>query len=749
MNPKQKEDSAMNPKKEDFRVEGSLQLETLKRVPKDLELTAYAFDRAGHLIGSGPVDEEGKYSVAVKIKDPQDFKFLIAPKAEPETVRESAVYHKSYSADDWIEKNRAYRIFPDLFVPEEIWRPWWPWRICVSGHVRKLQTNDGTATYCPVPYVKVEIFDVDREGCWWPYIVRARDLFDRRVIRVPELVKEIPDIPPRPWPPEPDPIGPIARLRRPGGRPSARSSVISTPESIAAFTPVPEPPATRDPGIAGVNPQPEPGSAEMGLFKSLARLGPQPEPPDLPVFRAWVGSQGQRVGEIRSVEESLASRLDGLTLSSRVAPWVLWRHCFYSKEEICETYTDCNGYFRCCFSWWPWHFRRGRLRFDLRPDIIIRVTQVIDGVERIIYLDPYTSTRWNVTNTHIDLFLDDEDIICGAGCGPDPDLADSQATLLQIGRDEVWKINQANGEYQIPGTSNGAYGGSLLVRGDFSASLKDGTSTRYYRLSYAKATATGDVPADEAFVPIVRPLEVLRALPFGAFHTHIVGPKTVGTESGLYEVQDTAHWWITPWDSIPYLTVGGGMVLGVWPTRSFESGEGTYYLRMEMFDDTGTKMAGVAFVDHGGDGSGDDPDPPPVSVGRLDIKVKIDNEPMAYDVLTPAPDECGIIPWSAGLTLDFTVQASQANGRVHTWSLHYVKGTVSTEHYLGSDTYSNGTANVNESVSGAPMLVDLSTSCAFALILRAWSHVRVNHGWRRYENKEYAVAIERCPPCPP
>ena len=733
-------------KRRDFRLEGSLQLECLKDVPNDLALTAYAFDEARELVGSAAVDKEGNFNVVVKLRKREDVELVIAPEADPKLARESAAYHKRYLASDWKAEGRSYRIHPDVFIREVIWRPWWPMRICVSGHVRKAETVDGSTTYCPVPFVKVEVFDVDREGCWWPYLVRARpDLLDRRTIRIPELIREVPDFPPRP--PEPDPIGPIARLRRPDAL------------SVAGISPLPEPPSIGDLEAAFVNPQPEPSRNTISATAGMASLGPQPEPPDRPEALAFASADSRhafRAGETRALEEKVASRFDRLTLTSRVAPWVTWRGCFYSKAEVCQTFTDCNGYFRCCFSWWPWHFRRGRLRFDLRPDIILKVTQIIDGVEKVIYLDPYSSTRWNVTNAHIDLFLDDEDIVCGTGCGPDAGLDDSQATVLRVGRDEVWNINQANGKYELPGTTNGAFGRSLLVRGDFSTNLKDGTSKRYYRLSYAEATGAGLPPADSAFVPIMRPLEVLRAPFLGAFDTYVLGPQTVGSEGGLYEVQDTLHWWMMPWSSVPYLTVGGGMILGVWPTTVFENDQGTYFLRMEVFDHTGTKMPAVQFPNHGGNGSGDDPDPPPIMIGHLDIKVHIDNKSMVYDLVTPAPDECGIIPWTPGLSLNFTVEASQANGRVHNWSLHYVKGTVSVENFLGSNVYPNGTLNVSETVSGALMLVDPSTpsgqlekSCAFALILRARSHVRVNHGWHRYPNKEYAIAIEKCPPCPP
>ena len=106
------------------------------------------------------------------------------------------------------------------------------------------------------------------------------------------------------------------------------------------------------------------------------------------------------------MDSTIAARLDKLTLTSKISPWQIFLYCFYSNAEVCQTTADCNGYFNCCFNWWSFHFHRGRLRFDGRPDIIIKVTQIINGVSTVIYMDPYTSTRSNVNNTHIDLFLD-------------------------------------------------------------------------------------------------------------------------------------------------------------------------------------------------------------------------------------------------------------------------------------------------------------------------------------------------------
>lgn len=315
---------------------------------------------------------------------------IVGPAGDAQQIRQSSAYSKHFTAKDWRGEGGQFNLRHDALLPLDVWRPWWPLRICVSGHVRKVSFHNGITEICPVPYVKVEIFDVDREACWWPWLRKWWEvLLDRPVIRIPDLSKE-PRIPPQPFPgPDPAPDLNLGHLGR-----SMGASLLDR----VALNPQPLPPRTAS-------------AMATGVVTHVA-LNPQPEVP-LPI--AQQQSAFMRVGEARLMDSAVAARLDKLTLTSKIAPWLIYPHCFYSKVEVCETMTDCEGFFNCCFSWFPFHFRNGRLRYDSRPDIIVKVTQVINGVTTVIYMDPYTSTRWNVTNTHIDLFLDNEEVVCGHG----------------------------------------------------------------------------------------------------------------------------------------------------------------------------------------------------------------------------------------------------------------------------------------------------------------------------------------------
>jgi hypothetical protein len=694
-------------------IKGSIEFEAAARGKGEPGVYAHALDATGAPIGTAPVSEDGTFEMRVPLKQAADVSIAVTPEANPASIRASQSHVTAFKASDW-QRNALQ---PQLRIPRDIWWPWRPIRVCVNGHVQKVVAPDVPG--CPVPFVKVEVFDVDREACWWPWLLRAEPhLIDPRVLDIPKLIN-----PPFP----PDPIGPVALAH------------LGDPAAAVAFNPQPDPPLARVAHFAepiervALNPQPLPPREQVA--------GPTDPTPWSEAFSFAAADRAPLKAMAATPAMEISAKLRDLTLTSLIGPWDIFPHCFYSRQLVCTTYTDCNGDWECCFNWWPLHVRHGRFRFDPRPDIIIRVTQVINGVSTVIYMDPYSSTRWNATGATINLSLNDPRVVCGPGCEPGPHLGHSQASLLQVGSDPTWTINQANGLYETPPTSNAAFGGSLYLRGDFSADLKT-SGLLHYRLQWKKSGA-----ADSTFQPIMTGLSALRATPFGSFSDYTLGPKTVGVQTGLYEVQDAFHWWLMP--GVPG---GPGTVIGLWDT-SFEDDEDTYVIRMDMFDALGAPLGSIQYPNHGGDGSGVDPAPPPIVVGQLDTVVHVDNKPVEYSLGIPAANTCGIIPWTPTLplTLSFQVHASQENGRVHEWNLYYSKGTTAVGATLGDVAYNAGLSPVSVAVAGGVMLVDPSTpsgyvesSCAYALRLQVWAHIRGNWGYIWYGEKLYAIAVERC-----
>ena len=700
-----KETGSNHPRGE-FILEGNITFQESQGEHLDLGVKVFAFDRLGEPLGGGELDGKGNFRLTLHLAAQTDIQLMAGPGTDAMSVRQSSAYLQSFSAKEWKKEGASYVINPKLVIPQLIWWPWRPVRICVTGHVRKIEKHEGHTQTCPVPFVKVEIFDVDREACWWPSIRNWWDtLLDRPVIRIPDLLKPRP-FPPRPFP-GPDPA-PELQLD-----PRALGAATSfAPGAEVSLNPQPLPPVAVNAGMA----------MNVAQTRSLTTQSALTQLPDV-----------SRVGEARLMDAALASRLDRLTLTSKVAPWVIFPRCFYSKQLVCETYTDCDGYFRCCFRWSPLHFRNGRLRFDARPDIIVRVTQIINGVSTVIYMDPYTSTRWNVSNAHIDLYLDNEEVRCGRGCHPVPE--GSPVFFTRIGNDEVYQINQGTGLYADASYSKMAYGGNLLVFALFGDALATGAPKRYYRLSYAKQ---GSADADFKFIDADLSDTRVDKLTLTS-SDYPLGPQPVNGTTTLYEVRNRSnYYWYNPdW-------------IGSWWTPPVEEDTATYVLRLELFDENGVYLKTASGLVDYRNGTVTPPALLPPMLDHCDLVITLDNKPAVVNLDIPAVvNECGVIPWGPSLMLSFNVNASQENNRLYSWTLQYTKGVNPAVTVLGGNSSGSGALSpVSLSVSGTPLLVGLTSTCAFALKLYAWAHVRNGYGFVYYTEQIKAIAIEKCAPCP-
>jgi len=687
-----------NEKALNFLLEGKIQLEQPELLSGEVKLMAYVFDKVGALLGSAEMDNKGNYSVPVRLTQPTNVELIVGPADMPQQIRQSSAYRKTFSAKDWKGEGTQFRLKFDALLPVDIWRPWWPMRICVSGHVRKVSYDDGIHI-CPVPYVKVEIFDVDREFCFWPYIRKWWEiLLDKPVFRIPDLLKE-PPVLIKPFPgPDPAPdlnLSALSNLQISGSSPLERVTI---------------------------NPQPEPPGINM-LAKSTKTASDLMETRSTKLEPAFT-----RVGEARLMDSDIASRLEKLTLTSKIAPWLIFPRCFYSKVEVCETTTDCNGFFNCCFKWWPFHYRYGRLRFDARPDIIIKVTQVIDGVPTVIYLDPYTSTRWNVTTAHIDLYLDDEKIICGPGCSRQPE--GTTVFYTRVGNDYVYDIDQVAGTYHGGSYSNVAYGAGLNIQAAIGTGLTEAADPYYYRLSVAKGTGASAGP----FMPITSSLADTRVSKLTLTNeSHVLGPQVVNGQPALYEVRNTKdYYWYWP-DRIGY-----------WYTPTDVPDEGLYTVRFEIFDKNGVKLTSTA-VDYR-DGTKAPPAILPPMTDHCDLVLQIDNVAPTIILNVPkAGTECGVVKFT-DIPFDINTSVTQTNGRLYWWSLRYVKGLSSSEMYMDSESNPAGLSPLprNKTNSSAPFTAGLTSTCAFSLIVDAWPHIRNGYGWIYHRRLVNAVAVEKC-----
>jgi hypothetical protein len=203
----------------------------------------------------------------------------------------------------------------------------------------------------------------------------------------------------------------------------------------------------------------------------------------------------------------------------------------------------------------------------------------------VLYIDPISNTRWNVTNAHIDISIDDPEIACGS-IDPQERPAGTQAFFTRVGNDEVYWIDQVSGLYEQPPWSHTAYGKALRIHarlGDTlskAGAIAGATPPYYYRLSH-----TGD---GINFTPITTKLKDTRVDKGSLMSTsHTLGPKAVGTQPALYEIRDFEnYYWYNP-DLIAHWITARVTHSGAW-TKVIPDGK--YTLRLELFDATGTLL---------------------------------------------------------------------------------------------------------------------------------------------------------------
>ncbi|MBK8814695.1 MAG: hypothetical protein IPN42_03940 [Methylococcaceae bacterium] len=342
-------------------------------------------------------------------------------------------------------------------------------------------------------------------------------------------------------------------------------------------------------------------------------------------------------------------------------------------------------------------------------------------------MDPYTSTRWDSNNAHIDLYLDNEEVRCGHGCHPT--LEGSPVFFTRIGNDEVYQINQSTGLYNDASVTNMAYGHNLQLFAQFGDALATGAPARYYRLSYKKQGSSDFKYIDANLTDTRVDKATLLAT------DHPLGPQTVGTTTTLYEVRNRSnfYWYNPDW-------------IGNWWTPPVEEDTDTYILRLEVFDENGVYLNTASGLVDYRDGSAMPPAVLPPMTDHCDLVITLDNKPAVVDLGIPAVlNECGVIPWTPELALNFNVSVVQEIGRLNSWALQSTKGVNPAITVLGSNSSNSGSLSpVSTVVNGAPLLTGLTTTCAFALKLSAWAHIRNGYGFVYYSEQIKAIAIEKC-----
>src|SRR5262245_61077688 len=113
-----------------LRVEGRAAIEGGQDYPKDLQLRAYVFDRAGQTLGAGDIAGDGTFSVPLRTARAGDVEVVVGPADDPQAIRKSAAFSQKFAAADWREQTT---LKAELALPRDIVSILFSTWMCVTG----------------------------------------------------------------------------------------------------------------------------------------------------------------------------------------------------------------------------------------------------------------------------------------------------------------------------------------------------------------------------------------------------------------------------------------------------------------------------------------------------------------------------------------------------------------------------------------------------------------------------------------
>ncbi|MCP4146284.1 MAG: hypothetical protein GY757_00910 [bacterium] len=338
----------------------------------------------------------------------------------------------------------------------------------------------------------------------------------------------------------------------------------------------------------------------------------------------------------------------------------------FKSDVLTETYTDIHGEFSVDFSWVMLSTNQAN-----RPDIIFKVTQMIDGAAKVIYNEtPAADTRWNIADI-LKVTLEAEDCLASIP-SPTGRAYDNMFVFTRIGNIGVNEIDITSG-YAYPDinpaapnsqSANSPFGGSLHIGGWFGWY----TDAVRYKIQYS----TNGTTFHDINDPLSNSYFELSPLP-GNWITQSMGPFSEGGEDNLYKlpyVEQPARPWIFP-DRLAVFDSG-------------KLADKLYTFRIQGFkwNVAHTAMIPATSLVF------------PPSYGT--VKLNIDNSPPIYQLKEillngSAVNVCEIAEFTTG-TLSVSFEAKDNNGHLRNFSLNALYGhnqAVTPIPPGGLDTYSN------------------------------------------------------------
>jgi len=377
----------------------------------------------------------------------------------------------------------------------------------------------------------------------------------------------------------------------------------------------------------------------------------------------------------------------------------------YKSDFLTEGLTDLNGIFNTTFTW----------PYDIsipgnRPDIIFKVIQKIDGVDKVIYNEnPATQTRWNIGDI-LSVTLEAEDCISiiPTPSGRPYDTLFVFTRVGVIGVNNIHTIGVGASGYAYPDIApaapnsrdaNSPFGSTLDIAGWFGQF----TDTVRYKIQYSSDGVT--------FTDISDPLynSYYEFDPSGGdWITVFMGPFPEGGQTNVYKmpyIEKPGQPWIFP------------DLIAKWDTTKVL--DGLYTLRIQGFkwNDVShtTLVPSVALL---------------IAPSYGTLKLRIDNSPPVSKINAETGIKyngdikkvCDIVDFTLG-TLSIEFEASDSKGHLREYVLNAMYGhnnVVSplppnatgnySSHIRPSRHWNGGNTAINPDGDGGPITVNYDTA---------------------------------------
>ncbi len=370
--------------------------------------------------------------------------------------------------------------------------------------------------------------------------------------------------------------------------------------------------------------------------------------------------------------------------------WWPWPPGSYREREIGTATTDMNGLFLFEFDWcYTWPFIHPLLYPpfpDVKPDILFRVTQTVNGVEVPIYEeDAATATRWDVEDLPplgVTLIVEGDVVL------PDDPIAPIAGDFEFHGVGNVL-ISQIDGEGYAD-TSDSApdvvkakdspFGSTIDLKGQFSHAHQG----KYYQVLYAKWADAATPPDPGDFAPILDETWSIAQKIGGDWVTVQKGPVSVpGVGDGCYEIPDYTDLFTTSKE-----------ILLRWRTARRDLGaprypDGKYSLKVKAYNSDGTDLPLPA----GGDTELvvqlDNIWPVATISENIEVvggSVKTCGDPGVVGPVCDSPEVCGIIYVETGKKVRFRIDAYDEQDHFRSYTLTYRTGHAVTSP-IASETF--------------------------------------------------------------